>query len=812
MLVTAGAVLVPEVSLAQNNTGPTAGSGIGFGEQKCPAGSTPRKQNYTVVYECIDDKSGEIIGTINVLGYEPANMSCGGTWNSLTAPMRCWTRAIFAGVGRFLIWLGVEFATIAGMIFETVLTYTIVEFGKYLGLIKDGIDTGWTALRDIANILIIGMFVFIAISIILGVKEFGDQKKVAHVLIVAVLINFSLLFTKIIVDASNFTAYQFYNQMVKGIRENANQTATTVEDTESATPATPKVSGIAGKFMKLLGAEGFIGNDYAKLRKIAEANNDASTALGYGLISFIFLIAVSLVLLYGTFLILSRAVMIVFLMLTSAVAFATWLIPSQHVQPMFSQWWESLLKTAFFAPILMALLWITIVVAESLGEALKKLAPDGQIGVLGALATDPSNKIHILALLNFVLVLGLLYAAFAVSSAFSKIIPGFRSAQTGLRTGVGVAALTALAGPSRLLGLAGRTWIGGNASAYREGLANKLTKEGRMPTLLERAGLRAATSLGNSSFDALSTKPAQTATKAILGSTLGGMYGGNVGQGGYNASMKRIAEESLKNARASGFKSEGEVKEIHGEKADADQKPKRDALKSDEEVHKKNLVEAEHARKPAETEKKIALDKVRAEAGEAPFAKMENDLKAAGMSKATAEAERNTQRQRIAMAASISDAEQRAQVERDAREQEARSIEQIARLDKEIEGITGGLDRFNKEIKEAGDTAVEGRKQVANAMLKQIGDEHRRLDEEKRDQVQSAANSVSDKAVARTSAHTRLGTLYGILGSVDNDPASKRIGGAAKELDGRQLANWLRDGAKGAGVNFESPPSGGTKK
>ena len=194
---------------------------------------------------------------------KPKSVDCSTTWDKMTNPGTCLMRSALSWLGTGLIWLGVTLATIAAGIFEATLKYTIIELGKYLGLIKSGIDVGWTALRDIANIIIIGLFVFIAVNIILGVKDFGDKKKVARVLIVAVLINFSLLFTKVIVDASNFTAYQFYNQMVRGIDQNSknnlNQTAQVIPGTESSKQAALTGSGIAGKFMKLLGVEGVAG-------------------------------------------------------------------------------------------------------------------------------------------------------------------------------------------------------------------------------------------------------------------------------------------------------------------------------------------------------------------------------------------------------------------------------------------------------------------------------------------------------------------------------------------------------------------------
>jgi CBS domain containing-hemolysin-like protein len=110
-----------------------------------------------------------------------------------------------------------------------------------------GLDVVWMAFRDLANILIIGIFVFIAISIILGLEQFGQKKLIARVLIIAILINFSLLFSKIIVDVSNLVAFQFYKGMV-GVDENGNIPQTSLNPTATQV-------GIAGAFMGKLGIQ-----------------------------------------------------------------------------------------------------------------------------------------------------------------------------------------------------------------------------------------------------------------------------------------------------------------------------------------------------------------------------------------------------------------------------------------------------------------------------------------------------------------------------------------------------------------------------
>ena len=91
-------------------------------------------------------------------------------------------------------------------LFNFVLNQTVLQFGNLYGFVAEPLNTLWSVARDLANILIIGLFIYIAISFILGLEQFGQKKYVARVLIIAVLINFSFLFTRMIINTSNALA------------------------------------------------------------------------------------------------------------------------------------------------------------------------------------------------------------------------------------------------------------------------------------------------------------------------------------------------------------------------------------------------------------------------------------------------------------------------------------------------------------------------------------------------------------------------------------------------------------------------------
>lgn len=318
-------------------------------------------------------------------------------------------------IGSLPVALGALILTLAGKLFNWLVLNTIVLFKPQVyDVIASGIELTWTAFRDIANILIIGIFTFIAISIILGLKEFGQKRLIARVLIIAVLINFSLLFTKMIIDASNFTASQFYYAAAISSQGNAVSLGQESTATQQQTS-----DGIAGGFMRAMGVT-TVGNAYNTVREFAKNQDSGWLALAYGLLAGFFFFAAAIVLLYGCFLLVSRAILLIFLMITASLAFASYLIPAWETSHYgWKTWWDSLIKSAVFAPVLMLFLWATLNIANRLH------GPGTQAGSLGDLATNPDKTANLAVLFNYLVVLGMLFVSFKLSSSLAGKISGF---------------------------------------------------------------------------------------------------------------------------------------------------------------------------------------------------------------------------------------------------------------------------------------------------------------------------------------------------------------------------------------------------
>ena len=319
LFITLAVVASPlSVSLGEAGTGGLTANIANAQTNPCPAGSTASAQtNFNsaglVVMQPFSTQAGCTNNTTGV--FTPAPTSCASILAFMTSPFTCMFRTLVSLTAATFIYVSSWILTIAGLLFNWLVTHTIIEFGNVYSSIKDAVELAWSAFRDIANILIIGIFTFIAISIIVGLKEYGQKKLIANVLIIAVLINFSLLFTKMIIDGSNFAATQIYNAASLG--GPANQTASGVVAGDA---------GISGRFLQLMGVQ--TGWDAVKtVAAIAEAKDSGWVALWHGLFIAAVLLGAAGVLLYGSFLIVSRMVMLIFLFVTASIAFASYLVP-----------------------------------------------------------------------------------------------------------------------------------------------------------------------------------------------------------------------------------------------------------------------------------------------------------------------------------------------------------------------------------------------------------------------------------------------------------------------------------------------------
>ncbi len=214
----------------------------------------------------------------------------------------------------------------------------------------DFVASIWTVVRDLANIFFILILLYAAIQKILDLGHGEANKIVATVIMVALLVNFSLFFTKVVIDASNITALVFYNKI---------NTSRPVQNAISANQGEKELGAalISGFDVNAF----FSGTFFENLKQDPRTPQLSTTfkislMVIYGIIAF----ALSYAFLMAGISMLGRMLTLMMLMIVSPVAFVTRAVPSLRGKDTigFDSWIGQLFQTSFMAAIFMFILYV----------------------------------------------------------------------------------------------------------------------------------------------------------------------------------------------------------------------------------------------------------------------------------------------------------------------------------------------------------------------------------------------------------------------------------------------------------------------
>ena len=311
---------------------------------------------------------------------------------------------IAAILGTLINGISTFFLSMAGLLFDQAINYSITNFGDTLnGNVMTSINMVWSVFRDLSNIIIIGMFVFVGFATILGNHTYNIKQFAIKICVVAVLINFSLFFTKAVIDVSNFVAYQFF----KGT--SSLQVQLQANGTEKKTGI-----GIASRLMTSVGATGGLAGSTTGSGTKQIWDNVGSNFVGVlvtimGLFAFTLLATV--ILFYGVFQLIYRIVMLIILMAVSSLATVAFLIPKFKTYQ--EQWLSALFQQAIFAPLLMMMLWAITAISDALvGNVNRSMT-------LSKAMTDLTDPGAGAVLINYFVICGLLFGAIKLASSLS---------------------------------------------------------------------------------------------------------------------------------------------------------------------------------------------------------------------------------------------------------------------------------------------------------------------------------------------------------------------------------------------------------
>jgi hypothetical protein len=113
------------------------------------------------------------------------------------------------GVYYVVYWPMATLAGLLGNVFDFFLGYSLADQSYR----ADFIVRGWKLVRDISNIFFILILVYTGFMAVFNTASVSMKKVVPNLIVNALLINFSLFATHVVIDISNITARIFYNVM-----------------------------------------------------------------------------------------------------------------------------------------------------------------------------------------------------------------------------------------------------------------------------------------------------------------------------------------------------------------------------------------------------------------------------------------------------------------------------------------------------------------------------------------------------------------------------------------------------------------------
>lgn len=271
----------------------------------------------------------------------------------------------------------------------------VLQFTTFVD--NDAVNTGWTIMRDFANMFFILVMLWISIVTILDLPQYQTQKLLAGVIMIAVLINFSRVIAFTVVDFSHI----FLNAFLNAFKNTQGQIDIAVYlgqalQINSMNVPTSSTAAIAGQASTSYG--GIV-----------------ATVLFHTLLLILILAALIAV----VFLFIARMIILWALVMLSPLAFIGRILPAKVKAQTWDKWWPALFSWSFVAPIYMFFIYITVKLAGPNG-VLSLIQQSNQSSVLasgtaGANAIPFVNNMTVGNLIVMAVVIGFLLLGLKMS-------------------------------------------------------------------------------------------------------------------------------------------------------------------------------------------------------------------------------------------------------------------------------------------------------------------------------------------------------------------------------------------------------------
>lgn len=299
-----------------------------------------------------------------------------------------WTQRIMQFFLKTWLQVITGLMAVAGWMFDQITGFAI-DNNKFAstcpanqpGCLGPVISTLWSFVRDIGNIVIVFSLLYLAIRTIIEGDGFADKKKLTGVLLAAILINFSLLFTKAAFTISNSIAVEIKNQ-ITFVGEAPLSGGVADTSGPAATNKTSLSEGIA-RTLGIPKTINYISDE--SLGTNRNLNDYQGIQFQYMLMLTFSVVGVGFILLAGALMLLYRFVMFIFLMILAPIGLACFLIP--FLKKYGDQWVDKVKGLTLLAPVYFLSFYISMMLLSQI-VALGTVPTGGFVGVLVQMATQ----------------------------------------------------------------------------------------------------------------------------------------------------------------------------------------------------------------------------------------------------------------------------------------------------------------------------------------------------------------------------------------------------------------------------------------
>lgn len=424
--------------------------------------------------------------------------------------LNAWIFNAIIVIGTTIAWIGGTLFDISISLFAANMVATINGLSLNIA-----INEMWIIIRDLFNLLFIFGLVYAGFKIILDANDSASKRNIGTIVIAALLINFSLYASQVIVDFSNVATYQIHQLMAA--------------PTGDAVLGLP-VKNISDSFVYLSGIDTLSSED-KKPALLAEVGaqtgesevNTIGSAILLGLLFCLFYIILGFVFVASAAVLFTRFFTLIILMIFSPMMFLGWVLPGLKSHT--NKWWDKFINQALVGPALLFMIYLSL-------RALQGIGNSGQHGGIMAV------------MLYLIIVTAFLWASLKVANSL-----GAYGASQAMSIGKNLGksargyAGAAVGGASfGLIGRAGRSTIGRGAQSIAESdrVRDAASQRGLKGWAARRV-FNQASRVGDASFDA--RKVGGMGKKLGLGAGL---------KGGYKTTTEEIVKRDKEYAKKLG--------------------------------------------------------------------------------------------------------------------------------------------------------------------------------------------------------------------------------------------------------------------